>query len=85
MRTIINVPDYDPAVGLPLEWDDDFEILVQRDGHQVTITANAAGLRSLARHLLALAQQTVPAHSHLHFDSSNSLEEGSVELIVERV
>ena len=49
----------------------------------MVISANAAGLRSLANHLMALADEE--SHSHFHLDEYNSLEEHSVELIVEKL
>jgi|GEM_PF-5158850 len=38
---------------------------------------------SLANHFPNLAQKTVPNNYHMHFDGNNSLEEGSVDLIVQ--
>ena len=74
----------DPEKGLPMEWDAGFTILVSVEDGQVVVSANAAGLRSLARHLLVLAQETMPVGHRLHLDESNSLEEGSKELIFEK-
>jgi hypothetical protein len=85
MRIIVDVPEYEPALGLRFQWDAAFEIQVHARGDEVTIAANAAGLRSLARHLLTLAQETVAVHTHFHLDSSNSLAETSGQLIVEKV
>ena len=50
----------------------------------VTLRCNQAGLQTLARHLLTLAQAGIPLGSHLHLDSSNGLEDGSAEIIIER-
>ena len=84
MRVVLEVPEYESAVGVRTEWDDGFEITAQaRDGTAV-IAANPAGLRSLARHLLALAADEVPAGAHIHLDGSNALEADSGELILER-
>ena len=57
-----------------------------RDLHQCSrkrsyYKGEKSGLISLARHLLTLAQDSVPKHSHIHLDEYNSLEEGSAELI----
>lgn len=50
----------------------------------VVISGNAAGLASLARHLLTLAQSEVPAGSHLDFDSyCGWLEDGSAAIRIE--
>ncbi len=64
-------------------WEDGFSIQVQTENGQILISANRAGLRSLAENLSRLAEE-VPG-SHVHLDEGNSLEEGSSELIVELV
>jgi hypothetical protein len=84
MRVLLYVPDYDPAEGIRTEWDDGFAIDAQINGGAAHIVANPAGLRSLARHLLVLAGDNVPAGSHVHLDASSCLEDGSCELILER-
>lgn len=63
-------------------WEDGFAISVRRECDAVVISANRAGLASLARHLQALADEPGPAHFHL--DEHNALESGSCELIVEK-
>ena len=50
---------------------------------QVVISANREGLLSLAKQMTAMAE--APESSHLHYDENNSLEQGSTELIVERI
>ena len=49
----------------------------------VSTSANKEGLLSLAGQLKALAEG-MPGE-HIHYDESNSLEKGSLELIIERV
>ena len=66
-----------------LEWKDGFEIRVRIDKNTVTISANQAGLQSLAKQLTALAE-AAPG-SHIHYDEYNSLEAGSAEMIIERI
>ncbi|WP_432856745.1 Imm32 family immunity protein [Amycolatopsis sp. CA-161197] len=53
------------------------------DGSAVLVRGNPAGLRSLARHLLTLAQESVPAGSHLHLTGGSELD-GDADLVVER-
>ncbi len=67
----------------PLQWEPDFSIRVRTDGRETTISANKAGLQSLASHLLQLAEGK--PGDHLHLDEHNSLEDGSTELIIERI
>jgi hypothetical protein len=66
-----------------IRWEDGFEIGVAISGEEVTISANREGLVSLANIMLDLAKGLPGAHVHL--DESNSLEDGSCELIIERV
>ncbi|MBQ3373126.1 MAG: hypothetical protein IJG40_08365 [Oscillospiraceae bacterium] len=68
---------------MDMEWIEGFEITVKADGNEVLISANIQGLLSLAKHLVTLAK--AEAGSHIHYDEYNSLEDGSVDLIIEKV
>jgi hypothetical protein len=69
---------------MDIEWEDGFSIKVSVDsGGAVTIASNKQGLLSLARQLTALAD--AQAGSHIHYDAYNSLEEGSAEMIIEKI
>ena len=68
---------------MKMEWEDGFEIRVTIDKGTTLISANREGLLTLARQLTTMAQE--PVGSHIHYDQSNSLEEGSTELIIERI
>ena len=70
---------------MEFKWEDGSTIAtrIEADG-AIVISANAPGLRSLANHLMALADEG-PTRSHFHLDEHNSLEEHSVELIVEKL
>ncbi len=65
------------------EWVDGFEIRVKIDTGEAVISANKEGLLSLAQQLTVLADKS--AGSHIHYDENNSLEEGSAELIIEKL
>ena len=67
---------------MKINWLDGFEIRVDHDTDEVVISANREGLLSLAGQLTALAEGE--PGDHIHYDEGNSLEEGSVELIIER-
>ena len=70
---------------MEFKWEDGFTIATRVDADgAIVISANAAGLRSLAHHLMALADEE-STNSHFHLDEYNSLEDHSVELIVEKV
>ena len=66
-----------------LNWIDGFEIKVRIENGDVVISANREGLLSLSDHLKSLAAE--PPGSHIHLDPYNSLEEGSSELILEKI
>jgi hypothetical protein len=85
MEQTITVPDYEPATGLRLQWDDAFVISVVHRDKTTIVRANRPGLVSLARHLLTLAQEGVPTGRHIHLDAFNALESDSEEAIFERV
>ncbi|MFM9370219.1 hypothetical protein [Streptomyces sp. Da 82-17] len=72
------------GAGLVFTWAEGARIQVRDLGGEVVVEANAAGLRTLAGHLLALAGDGVPDGAHLHLEDSNGLDEGSVGLVLER-
>lgn len=65
-------------------WEEGARIEVRNLGGEIAIEANAAGLKTLAGHLLTLAQDGTPDGAHLHLEENNGLEEGSVGLVLER-
>ena len=69
--------------GVGMNWVEGFTICTRIDEGTVTISANREGLLSLANHLMDLAE-AAPG-GHIHLDEHNSLEEGSIELIIERM
>ena len=66
-----------------IEWIDGFEIKTAVSGGEIVLSINKEGLLSLARQLTALAEGT--PGDHIHYDACNSLEEGSVDMIIEKV
>ena len=83
MEIKLKIPEYSDQ-GLKYEWENSFEIKTGINGREIIISANKAGLISLAKHMLTLAQDDVPIGHHMHLDEYNSLEEGSIELIIEK-
>ncbi len=65
------------------DWVDGALIRVRINTGEAVISANKEGLLSLAQQLNALAEE--PAGSHIHYDENNSLEEGSTQLIIEKL
>jgi hypothetical protein len=85
MRVQLDVPDYQESQGIQTIWEEGSTIAVQIDPEgAVLIQADRAGLISLARHLLTLAQEAVPGGSHIHYDQHNALENGSCEIVIEK-
>ena len=84
-KVTLNVPNYSPDTGVVLNWEGNFTIKVSDINGSVSIEANTEGLVSLANHLLNLSQSSVPIATHLHLDEYNSLEEGSLDLIIEKI
>ena len=68
---------------MDVHWVNGFEINVTRTATETVLSANRAGLLSLAQILTALANE--PPGSHLHLDESNALEDGSLPLILENI
>ena len=68
---------------MKIDWVDGFEIKAKVENGEIMVTANREGLLSLAHHLTALADG-MPG-DHIHYDEHNSLEEGSAELIIEKM
>ena len=66
---------------MEVEWVEGFKIKVTIDeAGAVVIGANQEGLLSLAKQLTAMAENA--PGTHIHYDTYNSLEEGSTELII---
>jgi hypothetical protein len=84
VRQRIEIGTYSSERGLQLAWVEGFTIEVAVHGGEVLIKADAAGLQSLAAHLLTLADQGVPVGAHVHLGPGVELEDESVSLIVER-
>ncbi|NCD10329.1 MAG: hypothetical protein EOL98_13100 [Negativicutes bacterium] len=82
-RISIKIPEYDPNKGMEYSWEDGFEISTDANSNTIKISANKEGLISLAKHLLTLAE--FPTEGHLHYDDLNSLEDGSIELIIDKI
>jgi len=84
MKQEIKITKYDSSKGLQLSWEKNFYIETKKEKTELVISANREGLISLARHFLTLAQNDVPLGTHIHLDEYNALENGSVDLIIEK-
>lgn len=79
------MPKYDDKKGFQFSWEEDFKILVKYTEGTIILNADKGGLVSLAKILLAFSEEQVPNNYHIHLDSYNSLEDGSCELIIEKI
>lgn len=69
---------------MKIEWVEGSEISVRISGEkEITVSANREGLLSLAGQLKTLAEG-IPG-DHIHYDEYSSLEEGSADLVIERI
>ena len=84
MKIEVEIGDYSKDKGLLLKWKDGYNIKIEATDNSVSILANSAGLVSLANHLLNLAQIDVAVGTHIHLDEDNSLEVGSIDLVIEK-
>jgi hypothetical protein len=89
MKVVIDIPDYTPYTGFRFIWDDDPVIATKIYKDKMYIAANPAGLRSLAYHLLTLAQDTVAMGRDIDYIERHGhwpgLEHGSPPLIITKV
>ena len=70
-------------INMKIDWIDGYEIKAAVVNNEVVISANKEGMLSLAKQLAALAEGA--PGDHIHYDEHNSLEDGSAELIIERI
>jgi hypothetical protein len=78
------IPLYIPGRGLDYHGMTSGAFEVALGSNEICINADKEGLLTLARFLINLAQDGVPAGKHVHFDPGVELTEGSVGLVVSR-
>ena len=70
-------------MSMEIQWESGFTISVRQVSGEIVIEGNRAGLRSLANLLNQLAD--MPEGAHVHLDEYNSLEEGSLPVIIDKI
>jgi len=80
----INIPEYAKEQGAVSVWEDGFLIKSEVLNDQIMISANHAGLISLAKQLLFLAHAETSPGCHYHLEH-NSLESGSKEIVISKI
>lgn len=84
MRLVIDIPDYD-GNSLDVIWEEGSEYAITVHNNDIMISANKSGLVSLAKQMLYMAHNNLPAGSHIHYDSFFTKgSNGCTELIVEK-
>ena len=71
MNILLNISDQVVENGLKNDWENGFIIKTKYENDQFNV--------------IALAQDTVPSGQHFHYDDYNSLEDGSTELIIQKM
>jgi len=85
MQRFIEIGEKSTDGSFRLVWEDGYEIHSAIQGDEIIIKANRQGLRTLASHLMALAEEDVSSGYHIHLDDLNSLEDGSYGIVLERI
>ena len=85
MEIKLEIPEYDKNEGFKYSWENGFEIKIETSNNDILIIANKAGLISMARQLLTLAQDKVPDGYHFDLDEYGGLEDGSKALIIQKI
>ena len=80
MKINLELPDYDGRAADVL-WEGDATVRVEAMGPEVVLSADRAGLISLAKQMLYLADESLPAGSHVHYDDL-LLDEGSNRVLI---
>lgn len=85
-KVTIDVPCFDWSLHYNWTKNSQIKSLIDKDseGEEIILQCNREGLLSLANHLINLSQIEVPNGYHIHLDEFNSLEAGSVSLIIEK-
>ena len=85
MQRTVEIGTYSPR-GIELVWTPGFVLDVSMGAAgDIRIRANREGLISLAQHALTLAEEQVPAGTHIHLSAYDALEPGSADVVIERV
>ena len=83
MKITLELPDYDGRA-TDVIWEEDASVRLDAGHGEVVLSANRAGLTALAKQMLYLADESLPAGSHVHYDDL-LLDEGSNRaLIIEK-
>ena len=67
---------------MKIEWVEGFKISVSNNNNVFIISANREGLLSLAKQLETLAESETG--NHIHYDQYNSLEQGSIQMVISK-
>jgi hypothetical protein len=77
--------EYSSDTGALYETDEKMIVKLIVDNETCILSANREGLIALAKSLIKLADDTTPSGAHYHLDVPVFMEEGSAELIIDRI
>lgn len=84
MKIVVDIPNYDGS-GLDVIWENGSKYMLNIEGDHVVISANRGGLISIAKQMLYMAYNDLPAGSHIHYDSFfTKRNETNIELVIEK-
>ena len=83
MKITLELPDYDGRA-TDVIWEEDASVRLDAGHGEIVLSANRAGLTALAKQMLYLADESVPAGCHVHYDDAFLDADAGVELIVEK-
>jgi hypothetical protein len=84
MQLELDLGTYSPERGLELRWQPGYVLTARAHQRELVISGNEQGLRSLAQHLLTLADARVPHGVHAHLEPGLELEDDSVAIVIEK-
>ena len=84
MKMILEIPDYD-GNGIDVIWERGAKLVLDIDENGFSVSANAAGLISLAKEMLYLANNDFPDGAHVHYDNFFTGQSLQYELIIEKM
>ena len=83
MKITLEIPDYDGSA-LDVIWEDKANYTAEVHEQDILIKANRQALISVAKQMLYLAYNDLPAGSHIHYDEFFTQTKGNYEIIIEK-
>ena len=92
MNITVAIKEYSTETGMSVAWELGAKLTFETDGDYTIIRANQAGMLTMARYFLTIAQSSVPAGAHFNVmgvldqpENGQFFVQDSHELIIEKV